>query len=63
MEELHLELISLGTFQIIPITANRDILETPNIHWLYRVTLKNGDVWAVDPSGAQFGYKIGRAHV
>lgn len=27
-----------------------------SFHNLYRVTLKNGEIWAVDPTGAQYGY-------
>ena len=28
----------------------------PFFHNLYRVTLKNGETWAVDTTGAQYGY-------
>jgi hypothetical protein len=43
-------------FRIIHVTADGSLFDRPNDHNLYKVTLKNGDVWAVDPSGAQFGY-------
>ena len=31
-------------------------LPYPFVHYLYKVTLKNGEVWAVDPTGSQYGY-------
>ena len=36
--------------------GERPIRPSKDYHNLYRVTLKNGEVWAVDTTGAQFGY-------
>jgi hypothetical protein len=42
--------------RIIHVTPDGSQWDRPNNHNLFRVTLKSGDVWAVDPCSAQFGY-------
>lgn len=45
------------TLRIIPIHPDKSRMDVSVMyHNLYKVTLKNGDVWAVDPTAAQFGY-------
>ena len=44
--------------EICPIFPNGQRIDPPNsfFHSFYRVTLKNGEVWAVDTTGAQYGH-------
>jgi len=47
-QKVRISLISNGQ-QIDPLGSS--------FHNLYRVTLKNGEIWAVDTTGAQHGYE------
>lgn len=44
--------------QISPIPPNGHQIDPPDpiFHNPYKATLKNGDIWAVDTTGAQYGY-------
>ena len=57
IEEVNVNLINQKRriYPILPSGAQIDLPE-PLPHNLYRVTLKNGEIWAVDTTGAQYGY-------
>jgi hypothetical protein len=57
IEEVNVSVIN-RKIRISPILLNGYQIDPPNsfFHNLYRATLKNGEIWAVDATGAQFGY-------
>jgi hypothetical protein len=47
-QKLQISVIFLDGLQVNP--------PDPLLHNVYRVTLKNGEIWAIDTTGAQYGY-------
>ncbi|KAL1966245.1 hypothetical protein VTN77DRAFT_4598 [Rasamsonia byssochlamydoides] len=56
IEEVNVSMINPKLrFSLIHLNGHQ--IDLPNsFHNLYRVTLKNGEIWAVDTTGAQYGY-------
>jgi hypothetical protein len=55
IEDVHVSVIG-PKLRIIPIHLDGSQPQQGTSHIVYRVTLKNGELWAVDTTGAQFGY-------
>jgi hypothetical protein len=58
IEEINVSLSNLKLRISSIISLDGRAIDPPNpiLHNLYRVTLPNGEIWAIDTTGAQFGY-------
>lgn len=57
IEEVNLELHGGTKLQIFVLDKNNNILAPCTSHFVYRVVLRgSGEIWAVDPTGKQYGY-------